>query len=79
VGEELAFQFPNRFNGHCYLMRPIIVMMQNNSICQHSSSFTANSGFQLIFKHSTIPCTIDHLPTILVVLEDGSIIVPKRH
>jgi len=46
-------------------------MMQNNFICQHCSAFTASSGLKLLFKHNTIPCTTDHLPTILVVLEDG--------
>jgi len=48
-------------------------MMQNNSICQCYSVFTANSGFQLLFKHSTILRTTDYLPAILVVLEDGPI------
>jgi hypothetical protein len=33
-----------------------IVMMKKNSICQHYSMFTANSRFQLLFKHGTILC-----------------------
>jgi hypothetical protein len=45
--------------------------MQNNSICQHSSAFTENSRFKILFKHSTIPCSIVPLSTILVVLEMG--------
>jgi hypothetical protein len=59
-------------------MRLSVVMMLNNSICQHSSACTVNSGFQLLFKHSTVPCTIDHLSMILVVLDDGPIIVSKQ-
>jgi hypothetical protein len=51
--------------------------IQNNSICQNSSAFNVNSGFQLLFKHCTI-CNIDHLSMILVVLEDGPIKVPKQ-
>jgi hypothetical protein len=58
-------------------MRSSVVMIQNNSICHHSSKFVANSGFQLHFKHSAISCTTDHLPTILAVLEDGSVKVPN--
>jgi hypothetical protein len=50
-----------------------VVTMRNNSTCQHSSVFTANSGFQLVFKHSTTPCTVGQLFMILVVLEDGPI------
>jgi len=57
-------------------MRSSIVIMQNNYIYQHYSAFTVNSKFQLLFKHSTIPCTINCLSAILVVLEDGSIKVP---
>jgi len=38
-----------------------------------------SSRFQLLFKHSTIPCTIDHLSMNLVVLEDGPIKVSKKH
>jgi len=48
-------------------------MMNNNSICQQSSAFTVNSGFQLLSKHSTTLCTTEHLSTILVVLKDGPI------
>jgi len=48
-------------------------MIQNNSICQHYSSFTMNSGSQLFFMLITIPYTIDHLSIIMVVLEDASI------
>jgi len=55
-------------------MRSIVVMMQNNSICQHSFVFTANNEFQLCFKHGTI----DHLSSILVVLEVGLTKVPKQ-
>jgi len=53
--------------------------MQNDSICQHSSAFTVNNRFELLFKYSTIPCIIDHLFVILVVLKDGLIKVPKQH
>jgi hypothetical protein len=56
-----------------------IVMMQNNSICQYSSAFTANNGFELLFKHGTIPCTADYLFMILAVLKDGPTEVPKQH
>jgi len=48
-----------------------IVKMQDNSICQHSSVFTANSRFRILFKHSTIVCTFDCLSMLLLVLEDG--------
>jgi len=44
-----------------------------NSIYQHSSAFTTNSGFQLLFKYSTILCINDCLHMILVVLEDEAI------
>jgi len=47
------------------------------TVYQHSSVFTANSGFQLLFKHGTIPCNIDHLPMILVVVEDRPFEVPN--
>jgi len=53
-------------------------MMQNNAICQHSPASTANSGFQILFKQSTILCTIDRLSMILVVYEDEPIEVPKQ-
>jgi hypothetical protein len=79
VGKMPEFQFSKHFNGHHCYMRSGIVMMQNNSICQHYSVFPANSGFQLLFKHSTMLCTIDHLSTIMVVLEDGPIKVPVQH
>jgi hypothetical protein len=59
-------------------MRLSVIMMQNNSICQDSFAFTANSGFRIFFKYSTVPCTVDHLSTILVVLEDGPITVSKQ-
>jgi hypothetical protein len=52
-------------------------MIQNN-FCRHSSVFTANSGFHLLFKLSTILCTTDRLSTILVVLKDGPIKVLKQ-
>jgi hypothetical protein len=45
----------------------------------HSSAFTASSRFELLFKHSTIPCTTDHLSMILAVLKDGPTEVPKQH
>lgn len=41
--------------------------------------FIAKSNFQLLFKHSPIICTNDHLSSILVVIEDGPISVPKQH
>jgi len=54
-------------------MRPSIVMMENNSTYYNFIVFAVNSGFQLLFKHSTVLCTIDHLSLILVVLENGLI------
>jgi len=71
--EKLKLQFSNYFNGHCCHMRFSIVMTQNNFIYQHSSVFTVNSRFQLLYKHVTIPCTTECLSTILAVLEDGPI------
>jgi hypothetical protein len=76
--KKLKFQFSNCFSGCCCYVKFSVVMMQNNSICQHFSVFTMSSRFQLLFKHSTIPCTIDHLSTILVVLKAGPIKVPKQ-
>jgi hypothetical protein len=60
-------------------MRMSIVMMQNNSICQHSSALTVNIGFQLLFIHSTIPCTINSLSMILEMLVDETIKISKQH
>jgi hypothetical protein len=45
VGRKLKFQFSNCFSAHCCHMRLSIVVMHNNSISQHSSVFTVNSGF----------------------------------
>jgi hypothetical protein len=70
VREQLDFRFSNRFNGRCCRIRSVVVM-RNYPFCQHSSAFTANCGFKLLFKLSTIPCTI------LVVLEGEPIKVPK--
>jgi hypothetical protein len=53
-------------------------MMQNHSFCQHSSALAVNNRFQFIFKHSTIPCTIDQMAMILVVLEVEPIKVSKQ-
>jgi len=55
------------------------VVIQNNSVCHHSSDFIVSSRVQLLFKQSTIPCTIDHLSMILVVLKDIPVKVPKQH
>jgi hypothetical protein len=74
VREQLEFQFLNCFNSCCCLIMSNVIMMQNNSICQHFSVFTANSGIQILFKHSIILCTIHHLSMIL----DGPIKVPKQ-
>jgi hypothetical protein len=52
-------------------------MMLNNTTCQYSSAFTANSGFQLMFMHNTILDTTDHLSMLLEVLEEGAKEVPK--
>jgi hypothetical protein len=54
------------------------VTTQNNSICRHSYVLIANSRFQLHSKHSTIPCTINNLSTILLVLNDGPTEVPQQ-
>jgi len=56
-----------------------VVIIQNNSICQHYSAFTVHSGFQLLFKYSTMSCTTDHLTMILVVLKDEPIRNLKQH
>jgi len=76
--EKLQFLCLNHFNGCCCHMKLNIVVMQNNSIHQYSSVFSVKSGFQLLFKHITILCTIDFMSTILVVLEDGPSEVPKQ-
>jgi len=60
------------------VLRSSVVMMQNNSIYQHSCLFTVNSEFKLLFKYSTVPCTAYHLSMILVVLMGGSIKDPKQ-
>jgi len=43
LGEKLEFHFLKHFSSLCCHMMSI-VMMQNNSICQHSSVFTACRG-----------------------------------
>jgi hypothetical protein len=73
VEEKLKIQFSYSFNGRCCRMRLSVFIMQNSSICQHSSAFTANSGFYLLFKISTKPCTTEPLSAILVELEVGPI------
>jgi len=70
VREMYEFQFSN-INSCCCHTRLNIITMQNNSICQQCSAFIANSGFQLLYKHSTIPCATNCLSTFLVVLKDG--------
>jgi hypothetical protein len=50
-----------------------IAMVPNNSICQHSSAFSVDSGFHLLFEHGTVPCTINHLSTILVALTHSTL------
>jgi len=71
VGGEA--QISELFQQSHFHMRLSVVMMLNNSVCHHSSAFSANSGFQFILKLSIIPCTTDHFSTILVVLKDGPI------
>jgi len=77
-GGEAQISIFNHFSCHCCHIRSSVVMMQNNYICQHSSVFTANGRFHILFKHNTIPCTIDYLSMILVVLEVGPIKVSKQ-
>jgi len=71
--EKPRFQFLNHFKGHCCCMRSSVIMMQSNFIYWYSSAFTVNS------KYSIIPCTVDCLSMIMVVLKDGPIEVPKLH
>jgi len=78
MGEKLIFQFSYFFSGCCCPVMSI-VMMQNISFCQNFSVVTVNSGFQLLFKHSTILCTLDRLSMILVVLENVPIKVAKQY
>lgn len=40
--------------------------------------FTANSWFQLLLKHNKITCAVERLSTILALLENGPIKVPKQ-
>jgi len=76
--ENFKFHFFELFQQSLLPYEGSIIMMQNNSNSQHSFAFTVNSGFQLLFKCNTIPCTIDHLSMILVVLKDGPIKVPEH-
>jgi hypothetical protein len=71
MGEKFEFQFSNCFNSHCCHMRSSIVMMQNNSVFQPSSLITVKNGFHLLFRQSTIPCTIVCLFWMLAVPKDG--------
>jgi hypothetical protein len=70
-GEGAQVSVSEYFNSCCCHMRSSVVMTQNNSICQHSSVFTVNSGFHLLFMCNM--CTVDHLSMLLVVLEDGPV------
>jgi hypothetical protein len=74
----IEFQFLNHFSSCCCHMRSSVVMMKNNSTCRHSSALTVYSGFQLLFKHSIIPCTIDRLSTTPTVLANGPNKDPKQ-
>jgi hypothetical protein len=40
-GEEAWISVLNYISGHCHNMRLSIIMMQNNSICEHSFALTA--------------------------------------
>jgi hypothetical protein len=70
-GEETQISVLNCFNSHNCCMRSSIVMVQTNSIYQHSSAFFVNGRFKLLLKHSTVLCTVDDLSMILVLLKDG--------
>ena len=60
VREKLEFKFLNHFNSSCCCVRTTVVMMHYNSFSKQCTEFTANGGFQLLFKHSIIPCTTVH-------------------
>jgi len=74
VEERLVFQYLNKSS-----------LLYEVEYCHdaqlHLSAFLSiyyNSRFEFLFRHNTIPHTIDHQATALVVLEDGPIKVPKQ-